>query len=182
MYIRFIFTIIIFIPLFSNGQQVFTFIERLTPIDTAIDAKASLTDTVSFKFNINSDTIFFSNSGCRVIKKNSENMIIESGIDFGYRYDIYRLGYFVYVDRIYFIFFIREGGYDRGHPRKDYAALYSFKKNKLDDLKRIHFVNCFELKSSVLEEEYLRLNFSNKSYKINLLKDLFKEDAESRMQ
>ena len=177
MHIRLLFTIIIFTPLFSKAQQAFTFVERIAPIDTSIEASKSLTDTIGFKFNIDFDTLFFSNSGCGIIKKNSGNTIINTSIDFGYKYVIYRLGYFVFGDRVYFVFFIREGGYDRDDPRKDYAALYSFTKNKLDGMKRIHFVNCFELKSSVLEKNHLKLNFSNKSYNIDLIKGLFKEDA-----
>jgi len=181
MRIRFALSIIMLIPLLSNGQQAFTFVERLVPIDTAIDARESLTDTIAFKFTIDSDTLFFSNSGCGIIKKNYDNSIINTWIDFGYKYTIYRLGYFVYSDRIYFIFFIREGGYEGGR-RRDYATLYSFEKNKLDDMKRIHFVNCFELKSSALEKNFLQLNFSNKNYNINLKKHLFKEDVECDMK
>lgn len=145
-------------PLFSIGQ-VFAFFKPQTIIDTTQLLKAD-----TFQFTINDATILIADEGG--IFKIKENKVVDStSIDFGYMYHIYNVGYFLKGKRIYFMFFIREGGWD-------YAALYSYKIKNLKGYKRLHFVNCFDLKSSALDGDILKLEFSNKSYNINLKNEL----------
>jgi hypothetical protein len=151
------------LPLLSFAQ-VFTFLKP-TIIDTAIELKPD-----TFQFILQDLTIVIKGEGSSIVKFKNNKPIDSSTIDFGSYYHIYNAGYLLKNKRIYFLFFIKENG-------KNYTALYSFKINNFKRRpKRLHFINCFDLKSSTLNGDILKLEFTNKTYNINLSTGLQEED------
>ncbi len=128
-----------------------------------------LVDKSLFCFILGENEILVSLWG-DIVKLKNDSVIAETGNDFGYNYEIHHFGYLIYEDRIYFLFFIQENNVD-------YAVLYSFSSIDLSKTKRLHFPESYKLIKHDLHGHNLILEFDNRTYNINLNRDLRRERA-----
>lgn len=145
--------------------QNFTFISNPFK-ETIID---SIRHNEPAAFELCGNKIQVDKQGEIIIRAN-DSIIAQTHIDFGYQYSIHHFGYLVYNEHLYFLFFIKENN-------QDYAALYSYRLKDLSNPRRLHFPKSYNLNNSSLNNNQLTLKFDNRTYKINIKRNLRKERA-----